>query len=673
MMPSPRRPQAETRPVRHESPAIPFAPPGGWKHPDLVLHVSTEAASRNKARLVYRLRAADPYHSLENMPFRGRPFSGSTAAFCLRTLRSISDMSAAVLPQRLRSLGVRLAEELCPKGLREALLTLPQEVNTLQINSESEAWIPWELFYLRGPGSAQWFLGERFAVTRCLPDCTGTPLLPMRRLALVSPRYFSRERAQLECAALRNVLEPQCEVVEIAARREAIMGILAEGGFDALHFFGHAVTVSNDPDSWGLVLDDRSTLSPLDVAYDPRGLEASQPLVFLNACGTVANTESLTGIEGLAHSFMKEGAGAVIATYWETRDKSSVHFAQRFYQELLAETPLALATFRARMSTRRQSPQGSTWLSYTAFGLTSAAVPVGTEATTSLGPLEGPHASAVSPPQEPVVVAKRKPEPAADRHAEADPPPANRDSPAARKPEESIEAGSRRVHAKTGMELIYVPAGRYPWGHKPHRSPPAVERWILLDAFWIGRAPVTNREYAAFLEDSRYRPLPRFVDNPAYADLEQPVVGVSWHDAKAYCEWAGLELPWEEQWEAAARGHEAFAYPWGHANPTELHANFGNTHGAPSMVGKYPAGAGPFGTVDQAGNVWEWCANLWSVGLSHPRGAATDNAQLLRLRAVRGGSWSDPASAILTTVRQKAPSHRTYNHQGFRCLAPIGV
>ena len=216
-------------------------------------------------------------------------------------------------------------------------------------------------------------------------------------------------------------------------------------------------------------------------------------------------------------------------------------------------------------------------------------------------------------------------------------------------------APDRRIHEKTGIELVRIPAGPFLYGssdadtmafdsEKPQRT-------IDLPEYSIGRGPVTNAQFARFVQATSYQTTAekegksvawmgsqwewvkgadwRHPAGPASSidgKDDHPVVQVSWDDAKAFCDWADLALPTEEEWEKAARGTDGRLWPWGNEEPTAAHCNFNRHVGATTPAGQYsPKGDSPYGCADMAGNVWEWTESWYD----EPKAR----------RVVRGGSW----------------------------------
>lgn len=193
----------------------------------------------------------------------------------------------------------------------------------------------------------------------------------------------------------------------------------------------------------------------------------------------------------------------------------------------------------------------------------------------------------------------------AARRRKADPPAAPRPEPAA-----------RYVHEKTGIELIRIPAGTFLFGalesDRLSTGDERPQRAMTLPAFAIGRTPVTNAQYSRFLEANPAHPRPA-----AWKSTKQGYprgrgdhpVQVTLDDALAFCQWAGLRLPTEVEWEKAARGTDGRRWPWGDKPPTRAHANVNNFVGDTTPVGTYsPLGDSPYGCADMAGNVNEWTA-----------------------------------------------------------------
>lgn len=164
-----------------------------------------------------------------------------------------------------------------------------------------------------------------------------------------------------------------------------------------------------------------------------------------------------------------------------------------------------------------------------------------------------------------------------------------------------------RLRIPVPRELERVPAGPFLFGEEP-----GVE--VSLPEFLIDRTEVTNHQYKEFLDATGYPHLPQGQRREdagwdpvrrVYRDgtANYPVVGVSFDDAMAYAEWAGMRLPTEAEWEKACRGSDGRLFPWGN-EPDASRGRFGAA--SPAPVGSHPLDASPFGVLDMAGNVNEW-------------------------------------------------------------------
>jgi formylglycine-generating enzyme required for sulfatase activity len=220
-------------------------------------------------------------------------------------------------------------------------------------------------------------------------------------------------------------------------------------------------------------------------------------------------------------------------------------------------------------------------------------------------------------------------------------------------------------------------------------------RRVTLRPYRLDRRLVTNADFAAFVDARGYaepdlwsaagrdwlarsrRAVPKFWGSSRWSrwcEPDHPVVGVTWYEAEAYAAFRGRRLPDEDEWEVCARGGTQRAYPWGDgfrlglANTAEhwlgeLITDVDRWHHAliaarpwrttcmTTPVGHFPAGAGPLGHADLAGNVWEWC-----------RTAAPDGR-----RVVRGGSFAYLAWNARADERGLHPPWWAALGIGFRC------
>jgi formylglycine-generating enzyme required for sulfatase activity len=167
------------------------------------------------------------------------------------------------------------------------------------------------------------------------------------------------------------------------------------------------------------------------------------------------------------------------------------------------------------------------------------------------------------------------------------------------------------------------------------------------------------------MEETGHKP-PYYWDNKRFNKPNQPVVGVTWHDAAAYCQWAGLRLPTEAEWEKAARGTDGREYPWGNDPPSEKRCNYARKVGATTEIGSYPEGASPFGCHDMAGNVFDWCQDWYAPyarkSTRNPTGPGKGDWRVLR----GGAYWSD-ADGVRCAFRGWLDPVDWSVYFGFRC------
>ncbi len=232
--------------------------------------------------------------------------------------------------------------------------------------------------------------------------------------------------------------------------------------------------------------------------------------------------------------------------------------------------------------------------------------------------------------------------------------------------------------------MVFIPAGSFPMGvPKVARDGGLDERpnhEVSLDSFYIDKFEVTNGRYLHFVAETGHR-TPQHPTDPnkglwqgntmPESITEIPVINVDWHDAAAYCEWAGKRLPTEAEWEKAAKGPHDWRFPWGDMEPTPEHANFNQTwRGEATLVqvGIYEKGKSPYGVYDVAGNVWEWVADWYDPEYyqkspaHNPKGPNTGT-----YKAIRSSGWQGETPQLRIFTRIKSLPTDRNNSTGFRC------
>jgi len=270
---------------------------------------------------------------------------------------------------------------------------------------------------------------------------------------------------------------------------------------------------------------------------------------------------------------------------------------------------------------------------------------------------------------------------------------------------QAADAVQTKINPKDGAEMVFVPAGPFKMGmdpipmdqeQRPQYNTPKHE--VTLDGYWIYKYPVTVKQYKKYLEANKDRkPYQHFTGKMPEEPLwgwqdDHPMVMVDWDDAKDYAQWAGAALPTEAQWEKAARGTDERLYPWGNNwDPTAcVHSDkvFCDAKGT-RPVGSCPKNVSPYGAMDMAGNVWEFCDDYfredWYIRAepNNPKGPpafltvkSEKNPQGVRHNAsgvvTRGGSWALCAPKVFQTVNRDFPMGGMGDYPamdtGFRCV-----
>ena len=237
--------------------------------------------------------------------------------------------------------------------------------------------------------------------------------------------------------------------------------------------------------------------------------------------------------------------------------------------------------------------------------------------------------------------------------------------------------------------LLLVAGGKFLAGGSSHADEGGGPFEVELGPYYLAIHPVSNVQYARFL--TARQPSDSDVEKWILLDSDcfvrksgsgyesyggkehHPVVQVSWYGAEAYCQWAGLRLPTELEWEKGARGENGREYPWGNEWDVSKCRNDENRGSETTCsVWGYPDGCSPWGHYGMSGNVWEWCADWYDgdVYERYERGdlaAPKEQDAHYASRVLRGGSWCDglPDDFRCAYRFDRRPDYRS-DDRGFR-------
>lgn len=275
-------------------------------------------------------------------------------------------------------------------------------------------------------------------------------------------------------------------------------------------------------------------------------------------------------------------------------------------------------------------------------------------------------------------------------------------------PTDARRSNANAPTAPNGMVLI--PAGAFMMGSEDGDEDEKPVHKVTLEAFFMDKYEVTVADFKRFVNDQNYK-TDAEKDGWSYrwdgkawekmngvnwrhnakgelinaANMNHPVIHVSWNDANAYAQWAGKRLPTEAEWEYAARsGSKQYKYSWGNGNPAgniadesakrvfkdwTIWKNYDDGFVYTAPVGSFASNE--FGLFDMTGNVWEWCADWYDSGYyktsveRNPQGPASGTQRVLR-----GGSWSGDTNMRCANRNRNFPTVRNCG-VGFRCVQDV--
>jgi len=239
----------------------------------------------------------------------------------------------------------------------------------------------------------------------------------------------------------------------------------------------------------------------------------------------------------------------------------------------------------------------------------------------------------------------------------------------------SISTQSGALSALVTPALVKIPGAWFLMGSESGQDCERPLHRVRVDSFLLAATQVTNAEYENFLRATGANP-PPFWSDLNFSKPQQPVTGVSWHEAARYCEWLTAQtarrfrLPTEAEWELAARGGlEQKQFPWGDEPPQSLPDYATRWLNGPERVARYAPNV--FGLYDIGDNVHEWCSDWYDPNYyatspdRNPQGPEHTPMKPAR-KSSRGGSWRHHVKVARCSARSSIPPRFQYADYGFR-------
>lgn len=242
---------------------------------------------------------------------------------------------------------------------------------------------------------------------------------------------------------------------------------------------------------------------------------------------------------------------------------------------------------------------------------------------------------------------------------------------------------AKKIKYPITIDFLQIPLGDVLVGSDPKKDKNAQvdeqpQFTVFVEGFWIGKYLVTNKQYANFVKESGYITPSQWV-NGQYASTKanHPVVGVSWLDSVAFCDWLSFStgkkfrLPTEFEWEKVARGSDGRIFPWGDKWSKDKLNCLENKIGDTSEVGAFfSLGDNPYNVCDMVGNVWEWCNSIYQP---YPYSQKEDHNQTIQsttaTRVIRGGSFASSKNEARCACRNRYAQDFRFGLVGFRVAA----